>query len=115
MKVNPVQFLISLTISALIGYAFYSFSKEINQLVLGLGAFVTSFFTGVFLLAIGHSNAKIRLNISTLSTVFFLLFLILNATFAFFGSDITNVYVVVMGLLLLIYTAIVYSIGKASL
>jgi hypothetical protein len=114
MKTNPVQLLISIAISALIGYAFYSFSQETNQLVLGIGAFVTSMVTGVFLLAVGHPNAKIRLNISTLSTVFFLLFLMLNSVFAFFSSDITSIYVVSTGLLLLIYIAIVYSISRTK-
>ena len=88
MKVNWIFVLISLGIAALVGYGFHAGTANLF-LTLG-GGFV----------------------LFALSAVFFVLFLVEHLIFAFAGFR-QAVYIIITGILFLVYALIFYGVAKA--
>ena len=101
MKCNIFLTVASVLIAALIGYGFYAAnSSESFVWLLCSGAGITSVLT------------LTGINITALSSIFFVLFLICNLVFAFTAVKVAP-YVIINGILLIIYTIGMYGIVKS--
>ena len=103
MKCNVFLTIIAILLAALIGYGFYAANKtETYVLLLTVGSMGIS--------TIGRTGGA---NIKVLSGIFFILFIISNLVFAFTTIKIAP-YIIVNGMLGLIYATIVYKIIKTG-
>lgn len=113
MKCNVFLTAASVVIAALIGYGFYAANTgEQFVLLLSIGAGVTSAFTLTGLLGISTAGRTGGANIKVLSSIFFALFLISNLIFGFTAVKIAP-YVIVSGILFVIYSICIYGIIKS--
>jgi hypothetical protein len=101
MKLNPVNFLIALALSAVIAYGFWSIDGGLKNYV-AIGAFV--FLSGTLVPAMGISYALARraINLRAVCFSFTLIALILNGIFSIFFSSETA-YIIVSMIAFLVY------------
>ena len=113
MKLDFVQTIIALALSLLIAYGLYSFHDSENKLLLSAGSLV--FFAATLILSIGSSFELTRTttNIRIVSGIFFAIALISNLIFTFINFSITG-YVIINGILFLLFILIAYSINRAK-
>jgi hypothetical protein len=115
MKINPVFLLISLAIAALAGYGFFSLkSGETFQLLITIGVGLTVFITISGIIAIQSTGGRGGVgNIRAFSIVFLIIFIVSNAIFSSITLITPTAYIVINGILFLIYILIVYAINRA--
>ena len=106
MKINWIVLLISLGIAALAGYGFYAGTSNLF-LTFGGGGFLFLTLFGLFAVSFGRGSA----NIKALSLVFFVLSLAEHLFFAFKGFKQAP-YIVITGILFLLYLMIFYAVAK---
>ncbi len=113
MKINFVQTIIAIAVSLLIAYGLYGFSVSENKILLSAGSFV--FLAATLVLTIGTSFEfpRTTTNIRVVSGIFFAVALISNLIFMFINFSIPS-YVIINGILLLVFILIAYSINKAK-
>ena len=113
MKINFVQTTIAIALSLLIAYGLYSFHESENKILLSVGSFV--FLTVTLTLTIGTSFelARTTTNVKVISGIFFIIALISNLTFTFLNFSVPS-YIIINGILLLVFILISYSINKAK-
>jgi hypothetical protein len=113
MKINFVQTIIAIAVSLLIAYGLYSFHDSENKILLSGGSFV--FLATAIVMTIGASFELPRTaaNIRVVSGIFFAIALISNLIFTFINFSVPS-YVIINGILLLVFILIVYSISKAK-
>lgn len=113
MKINLVQTIIAIAVSALIAYGLYNFHDGENQILLSVGSFV--FLASTLVLTIGTSFQLPRTttNVRVVSGIFFAVALISNLIFTFVEFSVPS-YVITNGILLLVFILIAYSINKAK-
>ncbi len=114
MKVNFVKTIIAIALSLLITYGFYSFHDSENKILLSSGSFV--FLTVTLIFAIGSSFEfpRTTTNVRVVSGIFFAIALISNLVFTFLYFSVPS-YIIINGILLLVFILITYSINKAKL
>ena len=107
MKINWFLLLVSFLIAGLSAYGFWAGTENLF-LAFGSGAsfFITLF--GIISVSFGRGSA----NIKVLSAVFFLLLLIEHLFFAFAGLK-QAAYIIITGILLLIYISLFYGIARS--
>lgn len=114
MKTNYLLIVIAVLISALIGYGFYAANGgEVNQLLIAFGSGISFAITLSTLLGIGFERSEQTVNVKVVSVIFTILLLISNLIFGF-TKVATAAYVIVNGILLLIFILITYGIVKAN-
>jgi hypothetical protein len=115
MKVNLVFLLISLAIAVLAGYGFFSWnSGEALQLLITIGAGLTVFITIGGIIAIKSAGGRGSIgNIRALSIVFLIIFVVSNVIFSFITLITPTSYIVINGILLIVYMLITYTISRA--
>ena len=113
MKINFVQTIIAIAVSLLIAYGLYSFHDSENKILLSVGSFV--FLATALVMSIGASFELPRTttNIRVVSGIFFVIALISNLIFTFINFSVPS-YVIINGILLLVFILIAYSINKAK-
>lgn len=111
MKVNLVRTIVSICISALIAYGFYSFYEGSNKLLLTYGSFVCLSLTLFWSLGISLAQPRTTTVIRTISGVFFAVILVSNLVFSFLNFTVP-VYIIVNGIILLLYILTSYTIAK---
>ena len=111
MKVNPITTLIAVGLSALMAYGFYSFNDNALKLMLAIGGFITFVITLFFALGVRFDFYTKNINIRTTSTLFFGVFLASHVLFSFLTFT-QGVYVVVHGILTLLYLLILYYLAR---
>jgi hypothetical protein len=111
MKINPVNVLLAVLVSAIMAFGLWSFDGELKNYV-AVGAFF--FFAGTLLPMIGggFESARRGLNLRTVSSVFFVLGLMVNGFFAMLGLSATA-YVIVSALVFLVYVFLANAIYSA--
>lgn len=114
MKVNAVTTIISVAISAIVAYCLYSWCKSDNQILLCIGGFISLALTMMFTIGVSFEQSRTTTNVRFLSGTFFVLALISNIIFAFVQFS-SPAYILVNGLLLLIWLLLVYGIKKANM
>ena len=113
MKINLVQTIIAIAVSLLIAYGLYSNHESENKILLCVGSFV--FLTSTLIITIGASFELPRttVNVKTTSAIFFAIALISNLIFTFISFSNTS-YIIINGILFLIFLLIAYSVVKAK-
>jgi hypothetical protein len=113
MKINFVQTIIAIAVSLLIAYGLYSFHSSENKILLSAGSFV--FLATALVMTIGASFELPRTttNIKVVSGIFFVIALISNLIFTFINFSVPS-YVIINGILFLVFILIAYSINKAK-
>ena len=107
MKINWILVLISLGISAFICYGFFSGTGNMF-LTVGGGVFLFVTLFGMFGISFGRGSANIKI----FSGIFLVLALVEHLIFVFSGFRQTA-YIVITGILFLLYLLIFYGIVKA--
>ncbi len=113
MKIKAIPSVIVLGISAILSYGLYSFCKSDNAILLAVFGGLMSLATLATALGVTFNHQGKSVNIKVVSLVFFVLALISNVIFARCAFK-TPTYIIVNGLLMLIWLLIVYGISKAD-
>lgn len=114
MKPNVFLIVVSVLISALAGYGFYAAnSGESFCLLLSLGSGLTFASTLIGMLGVRPKERAGNVNFKVVSVIFFVLFLVSNLIFGFVGMRVAP-YIIVNGIILLIYAIIEYGIIKSN-
>lgn len=113
MKIKAIPLVIVLGISAIIAYGLYSFCTSDNAILLAIFGGLMSLATLATAFGVTIDSQGKSVNIKVVSLVFFVLALISNIVFARCAFK-TPTYIIVNGLLILIWLLIVYGISKAD-
>jgi hypothetical protein len=113
MKFNVVKTVVAVAMSALIAYAYFAFSPWGNGALVSIGSFIENTIILITALGITIEGARTMANLKIVGWLFFLVSLVTNGIFAAinFGQP---AYIIINGLILLIFVLVAYSIGKAS-
>ena len=114
MKVKVVPTIIALGISALLAYALYTICHtEGNELLLSICGGLCLMLPLVTCLGVRFEPSRTSANVAVIGAVFFILLLVSNAIFAYSHFE-THSYVIVNGILLLLFLLITYYVAKAK-
>ena len=113
MKINFVQTIIAIAVSLLIAYGLYSFHDSENKILLSVGSFVFLATALVMAIVASFELPRTTTNIRVVSGIFFVIALISNLIFMFINFSVPS-YVIINGILLLVFILIAYSINKAK-
>ncbi|MDR2160250.1 MAG: hypothetical protein LBP23_09335 [Treponema sp.] len=114
MKINPVMTLIALAIAALAAYGFYvSNNGEQNQWLITVGSGVTIFISLGGCLAVFSETRDLAGNIRVTSLVFLIIGIISHIIFSLISGPGTASYIIVNGIILLLFVLIAYSTSRA--
>jgi hypothetical protein len=111
MKINVVLLLMALGIAALGAFGFFAGNGgEDYRLVLCIGSGISLFVTlgGIFALTVEHGGT---VNIKVVSVLFLIALVVENLIFSFTVIRLAP-YVIITGILLLVYALIVYAITR---
>lgn len=115
MKFDFVKIIIAVAISILLAYACYEICDyEHIQGVITIGAFLTISIPLVLALGVSSQQERSSVMLKTLSWVFLLIEMVSNVVFVFFDFSIP-VYIIVNGLILLIFALIYNSIYRTKM
>ena len=113
MKVKVVPTIIALGISALLAYALYNICHtEGKEMLLAIGGGLCLFLPLVTCLGVRFELSRTSANVAVVGAVFFVLMLVSNVIFAYSHFE-THAYVIVNGIILLLFLLIAYLIAKA--
>ena len=108
MKIDVIKTIIAVTLSALLAYACYEICNfERVQWVITIGAFITIVIPCVLSMGVSANEERLGIMLKTLSSVILAIEIISNFVFVFLDFGIP-VYVIINGILLLLY-ALVYN------
>jgi len=114
MKINFVPALIAFGIAALAGYGFYAWNgNETYQLLVAIGAGLFIFITMGGAIAVTPDGRGSVGNIRALSVVFLILAIISNIIFSIASLSAPTSYIIVNGILFLLYILIAYAVNRA--
>lgn len=113
MKINFVQTIIAIALSFLISYGLYSFHGSENKILLSAGSFIFLATTLIMTIGISFELPRTTTNIRVVSGVFFTIALISNLIFSFINFSVPS-YIIINGILLLVFIVISYSINQAK-
>jgi hypothetical protein len=114
MRANIFLTIISLILAGLIGYWVFSNAKGQEQDTLcGICSSVCFLATLIPAIGIRYESERIGTNIRVLSGMFFVAFLVSHFYFANYGIKMP-LYVILNGILLLIYLGVFYKINSAQ-
>lgn len=113
MKVNFVKSVIAIAISGLIAYGYFHFHNGENKSLLSLGCFLFTATTLLWTIGINFEFPRTTTMVRTVSGIFFVVALLSNLIFSFTDFSVPF-YVIVNGILALIYLLIAYTISKAK-
>ena len=113
MKVHFVQAIIAIAVSLLIAYGLYSFHDSENKILLSAGSFVFLAVTLILTIGTSFELPRTTTNVRVVSGIFFAIALISNLVFTFLNFSIPS-YIIINGILLLVFILIAYSINKAK-
>jgi len=113
MRVNFVLLAIAFAIAALIAYTLYTVNKAPTDIPLAtaLGGGISLFIILSGTIAVSSKNGKgTSMNLRTLSNIFFGVMLVIQIIFCFIPFKLPP-YIIVTGLVLLIYLLFAYIVG----
>ena len=113
MKIKVIPSILVLGISTILSYGIFSFCTNENATIMAIIGGLMSFMTLVATLGITLNRQGKSVNIKVVSLIFFVLGLISNLIFAYVHFKIST-YIIINGLLILIWLLIVYGISKAD-
>ena len=112
MKIDFVKSFVAVAISTLLAYACYEICAYENvQWVITIGCFLTIAIPFVFAIGVSVKEERIALNLNILSWTFVIIEFLSNTCFVFFDFSIPT-YVILNGIILLIYLLVYNTIVK---
>lgn len=112
-QVKFFQLIVAIALSALISFGFYSMDIESNKLLITIGGFVFFAITLGCTIGIRFETAGVSTNVRVLSSIFFVIVLVSHFVFSVFSSSVP-LYVIVNGIVILVYALIVNGLTKAA-
>lgn len=113
MKINFLKSIIALAISLLMSYCFYSCKDIENKILLSVGSFIYFAITLITLISLSFEQPRTTTNIKVTSIVFFMFGFISNVIFTFINFAVP-IYIVLNGILLLLFILTTYSIKSKN-
>lgn len=115
MNVNPVNLLAALIVSALLSFGIYSIDNAAPLKMLFTSGSLL-FFTSTLSIAIGcnFTSTRAGVNIKIVAMLFFIVAFIFNLFWVIFGFSQTS-YIIVGGILFLIYIVVANGVYKAQI
>jgi hypothetical protein len=114
MKVNLVYVIIGLAISALIAFGFYSFHEGSNKMLLVIGSMIFMSITLTLSFAVKiNERPRSTVLIRTVSGIMFFVGLVANISFSLIKFE-KDWYIIIIGLILLIYCLILYTLVRSK-
>jgi hypothetical protein len=113
MKINPILLLIAAGIAALIGFGFYSANKAeelVWAITIGSGLLSLITLSGIF--AVNFDARGGTGNVRIISGLFFAISLVSNIIFNFLNFTLPP-YIIINGILFLLYILIGYGVTRA--
>ena len=114
MKIDIIKTSIVIALSLLIAYASYILSNIENKLLLSIGSFVFIAITLIMTFGINFEQTRTTINIRVVSGIFFIIALISNIVFLFIKFN-NPIYIMINGILFLVFLLMVFSIKKEKL
>jgi hypothetical protein len=112
MQINPVMLIVSLAVSVLIAFGFYTANEGEKYLwLITIGSGALSLITLSGILAISFDVRGGTGNYKIVSSLFFVITLLSNIIFSFLNFTLP-LYIIVNGILFLLYIVIEYGIIK---
>jgi hypothetical protein len=113
MKINPVMLIVSLAASGLIAFGFYTANRgEVYCWLITVGSGFLCFITLSGILAVGFDIRGGTGNYKIVAALFFILALISNIIFNFLNFIVAP-YIIINGILFLLFIIIEYAIIRA--
>jgi hypothetical protein len=113
MKINPVMLIVSLAVSALVAFGFYTANQgEACLWLITIGSAFLCFITLSGILAVSFDAGGGTGNYRIVSALFFIVTLISNIIFNFLNFTLAS-YIIINGILFLLFITIEYAIIKA--
>lgn len=113
MKINFVQTIVAIAVSLLIAYGLYSFHNSENKILLSAGSFVFLATTLAMFIGASFELQRTTTNIRVVSGIFFAIAMIGNLIFTFVNFSVPS-YVIINGILILVFILIVSLISQAK-
>ena len=113
MKINFLKSILALAISLLMSYGLFSFKVSENKILLSVGSFIYFAITLITLFSLSFEQPRTTTNIKVISIIFFILGFISNVIFTFINFAIP-IYIVLNGILLLLFILIAYTIKSKN-
>jgi hypothetical protein len=113
MKLQLVPALIAIAISALIAFGMYSFTIGLNKQLIALGSFLFVAVTLISAIGVSYDHKRTGTNVRALAMVFFFIALISNIGFVYLSFS-QAAYIIINGILLLVFILISYAIVGAK-
>ncbi len=113
MKINFIKSILALALGLLMSYGLYSFSGGENKILLSAGSFIYFAITLITLFSISFEQPRTTTNIKVISIVFFMIGFLSNVIFTFINFAIP-IYIVLNGILLLLFILTTYSIKSKN-
>lgn len=114
MKIKAIPTFIAAAICTLIVYGFFSLCKTPRQeLLLAIGGFVCLFPALGTCLGVRFEQGRTSANLAVIGGVFFVIQLVCLLIFTFVSFSTTS-FVVVNGIILLIFLLVTYGVAKAK-
>jgi hypothetical protein len=114
MKINPVMTIIALAIAALAAYGFYTRNNgEQSRWLITIGSGVLLFITLGGCLALSGETRGLAGNIRAASLVFLIIGIISQIIYSLIPGPGTASYIIVNGIILLLFVLIAYSLSRA--
>jgi hypothetical protein len=113
MKINPVMLAVSLAVSALVAFGFYTANQgEVYLWLITMGSAFLCFVTLSGILAVSFDVRGGTGNYKIVSALFFIITLISNIMFNFLNFTLAP-YIIINGILFLLFIVIEYAIITA--
>jgi hypothetical protein len=114
MKINAVFLIIALAISSLVAYGFYAANGgEAYRLVITLGGGLSLCIPLTGLLAVKAGGRGGAVQVKVVSAIFFIVLLIEQIIFSFAVVKLAP-YIIITGVLLLVYVLICYAVARTG-
>ena len=113
MKLDFIKTIIAIAVSGLIAYSFFVFNTSVNKDLLTFGSLFFFIITLTMTIGVSFKLPRTTSLIRTVSAIFFTIALISNVVFSFMDFKEAT-YIIVNGILFLIYGLTAYSIGKVK-
>lgn len=113
MKFDIVKTMIAIAVSCLVAYGCYTFNTGDHKELLTVGSLIFLIPTLILTIGIQFNLPRTNSLIKTVSGVFFGLAVVCNLTFSLVSFKEPSLYIIVCGVLFLVYLLIAYSISRA--
>lgn len=113
MKLNLVQTLIAISLSALMAFGIFNYNQSENSTLFSIGGFLFLSSTLIFLIATNFEFPRTTTNIRALSVFFFLIALTINLIYTFAGFSAQS-YIIVNGFCFVTFFSILNLIYRSK-